>query len=414
MTRYSTAQRAIRASNLGQVLGVVRRRAPCSRAEVASELGLTRATVSSLVAELTSHGLVREEGTSTTGKVGRPGQMLRLDDRFVAALGVEVNVDYLTLVAVDLMGGELLHRHVTFDTRSSGPHQTLARLAEVIASGMSEPGLARRRVLGVGVAVPALVDDAGTVRRAPNLGWSDVPLAAELRNASGSCSQLAEAPILVHNDASLAVVAEYRDGHLAGTQDLVYLTGEVGIGAGILRGGHLLQGAHGYAGEIGHIAMQPDGPRCACGRQGCLEALAGIEAILRRAVPDRVRTTDPLAARELAGAVHEAVRRAQSGDADVVAVLDEAGHWLGNAAAHVCNLLDTEAIILGGYFVPLGPWLLPAANDRLRSGVFAAQHHDTRIHLSTLGLTAAARGGASMPVQSLERGQIPVPATEPA
>lgn len=409
----TSAQRAIRAANLGQVLATVRQNAPVSRAEIATTVDLTRATVSSLVTELISHGLVREEGTASSHKVGRPGQMLWLDERHVTALGVEINVDHTTLVAVDLLGTELLYTHIPFDARAAGARGAQAHLAEVIAAALNEPSMATRRLLGVGVAVPALVDTAGTVRHAPNLGWRDIALGSELVQESDIAERLRAVPILVHNDASLAVVAEHHIGHLVGTANLVYLTGEVGIGAGILNGGQLLRGAHGFAGELGHLALAPSGPRCGCGRTGCLEALAGIEAILRRALPERAPEMTPLAGTELAAAVAETVRRAELGDLGVRAVLQEAGTWLGRGAAHVCNLLDPTAIVLGGYFVPLGPWLLPAANAELQTGAIASPHQNTQLHLSTLGLSAAARGGAAVPLQSLERGQLPLLARGP-
>ncbi|WP_046472439.1 ROK family transcriptional regulator [Allosalinactinospora lopnorensis] len=403
-----SGQRAIRANNLGVVLRTVRRLAPCSRAEVAAAAGLTKSTVSSLVAELIEYGLLRESGATSVRKVGRPGLMLEVDESSVAAIGLEVNVDYLTVVALDLTGGELFSRHIDFDARSAGPAASVCRMAGLIADSLVDPLLSQRRILGVGIAVPGLIDTAtGTVRNAPNLGWRDFPLGESLA-ASPTAPMLRGIPVLADNDVSLGVLAEHRHGHLAGTPDLVYITGEVGIGAGLLADGVLLRGAGGYSGEIGHISLLPGGPACVCGRHGCLEALAGIEAILRRAVPDLV-TDGPLSGAALAQAVQATVQRAESGEDGVCDVLREAGTWLGRGAAILVNLLDPQAVILGGYFVPLAPWILPAGESELRTRMIAPAGEDDRLQPSVLGLSAAARGGAAALIQALDRGRLPFP-----
>lgn len=403
-----SGQRAVRANNLATVLRTVRRLAPCSRADVAAAAGLTKSTVSSLVAELIEHRLLRESGAAVARKVGRPGLMLEIDEGSVAAVGLEVNVDYLTLVALDLTGRELFSRHVEFDARAAGPEASVTRMAELVTGALADPLLAGRGILGVGVAVPGLVDvTTGTVRNAPNLGWRDVGLGASLPAAIAS-PQSREIPVLADNDATLAVLAECRDGHLAGTLDLVYLTGEVGIGAGMLANGMALRGASGYGGEIGHVCLREDGPLCACGRRGCLEALAGIEAILRRSAPDLVGDGQ-LSGATLARAVRATVARARDGDGDVREVLHRAGTWLGRGAAVLVNLLDPRAVILGGYFVPLGPWLVPAAEEQLRERAIVPVGEESRVHLSELGLSAAARGGAAALIQALDQGRLALP-----
>ncbi|RNL86885.1 ROK family transcriptional regulator [Halostreptopolyspora alba] len=403
-----SGQRAVRANNLATVLRTVRRLAPCSRAEVAAAAGLTKSTVSSLVAELIERRLLREGGTAAARKIGRPGLMLEIDEDSVAAVGLEVNVDYLTLVALDLTGRELFNRHVEFDARAAGPEASVSRMAELVTGALADPLLAGRGILGVGVAVPGLVDaTTGTVRNAPNLGWRGVGLGASLSAAIAS-PEPRDIPVLVDNDATLAVLAECRDGHLAGALDLVYLTGEVGVGAGMLANGVALRGASGYGGEIGHVCLLPDGPRCACGRRGCLEALAGIEAILRRSAPDLV-SDGPLSGATLARAVRVTVERASADEGDVREVLHRAGGWLGRGAAVLVNLLDPRAVILGGYFVPLGPWLVPAAETQLGEHAIVPAGEERRVHLSELGLSAAARGGAATLIQALDQGRLELP-----
>ncbi|WP_233515047.1 ROK family transcriptional regulator [Marinitenerispora sediminis] len=401
----------MRESNLGLVLRTVRERAPCSRAEVAAATRLTKATVSSLVADLIAHGLVREIGAAPARRVGRPGVMLALDERRIAAVGLEVNVDYLTVVAVDLAERELLARHVPFDAGAAGPQAAAERLAALAGATAADPLLADRTLLGVSVAVPGLIDSpAGVVTDAPNLRWRGFPLRDRLRELLGAAG-LTGMPLLVDNDANLGAVAEYRSGHLAHTLDLVYLTGEVGIGAGVLVEGRPLRGSTGYGGEIGHIPLARD-PLCGCGRRGCLEALAGIHAIVRRAVPDLV-PAGPITGERVAAAVAATVRRAEDGDPGVRRALAEAGEWLGRGVATLVNLLNPQAVLLGGYFVPLAPWLLPPCAAQLDAHVIAPERGGCRVEASRLGLTAAARGGAAALVDALDTGRLPLPAPRP-
>ncbi|MFC3998410.1 ROK family protein [Nocardiopsis sediminis] len=404
---------AVRETNLGVVLRAVRELAPCSRAAVAAATGLNKSTVSSLVADLIARRLVRETGEGAAERrVGRPGVMLALDDRAIAAVGVEVNVDYLAVAAVDLVERELLRTHVPFDARAAGPDACARRIADTLTTVLDTPELRGRTVIGAGTAVPGLVDaPSGTVIRAPNLGWRDVPLRDRLT------ALLAEAgavpmPVLVDNDANLGAVAEYRSGHLRGTPDLVYITGEVGIGAGVLMGGAPVRGATGFAGEIGHIRVVADGPECACGRRGCLEAVAGLGAVLRGAVPDLV-PSGPLSGAAIGELVAAAAGRAEADDPVAVAALEDAGTHLGRGAAVLVNIVAPRAVVLGGHFVPLSPWLLPACRAALAEDAFAAESGGCRVEASELGLGAAALGAATALVDALDSGRLPLPAPAP-
>lgn len=398
----------IRENNLRAVLRTVRALSPCSRAAVAAATGLNKTTVSSLVSDLMDRRLVRETGQSPQRRVGRPGVLLALDDRSVAAVGVEVNVDYLSVVAVDLAHRDLVRRHVPLDARSVGPEACAGQIATALREVAGEPEMEGRAVVGVSVAVPGLIDSpTGTVTRAPNLDWRDVPLRGLLRSALEG-SALAEATVLVDNDANLGAMAEYRFGSLAGLADLVYVTGEVGIGAGVLTGGELLRGAAGFAGEIGHLELAADGPECSCGRRGCLEALAGIGAILRAALPDRV-ADGPLESRDVAALVGLVVERASAGDGAAVAALERAGTWLGRGVATLVNVVNPGAVVLGGYFVPLAPWLLPSCRAAARAHSFASEAGGCRVEPSSLGMSAASRGGAAVMIHGLDSGALPLP-----
>lgn len=395
----------VRGANLAVVLRFIRHRTPCSRAEVAAETGLNKATVSSIVTELIERGSVEEIGASGERRIGRPAVMLTLDGRRFVALGLEVNVDYLSAVVLDMGEREVLSVHEPFPAASAGPAACVRRLAELARSMMVQLAEQSRHVIGMAVAVPGLVDLHGlAVTEAPNLGWRDYPVVDQLRAELGG----ADFPISVENDANLAAVGEYRAGSLSYTPNLVYITGEGGIGGGLIVNGSLVRGSNGYGGEIGHMPMLHGGPRCGCGRHGCLEALVGMNAVIRAAVPDLVGDSDePIT--DLASKVTEVARRAARGDRHVVDTLDRVGNWLGRGAAILINVFNPDALILGGYFVPLATWILPGTQRTLTAQVIAPKEGCCKVALSTLGFTAAARGGAASIIDAIDTARLPLP-----
>jgi predicted NBD/HSP70 family sugar kinase len=378
-------QTTVRRSNLGVVLQHVAAAGPCSRARIAAETGLTRGTVSSLVAELIELQLLRETGEDESpGRVGRPAQTLELAGVAVA-VGLEVNVDYLAVSVEDLTGRIRYERRVFVDNRRSAPGPVLDRLARMARRALLETVRQRLLVVGVGVAVPGLVEiGTGTLLRAPNLGWSQLVLADELRR------RLPGLPLRVENEANLAALAESWLGSVRDVRSFICVFGEIGVGAGIFVDGELHRGAHGFGGEFGHVTVDPDGALCACGSRGCLETLVGQEVIARAAgipVASGGRTRS---------VTEELVRRATDGDARVLAELGQAGVALGDALASVVNLFDLDAVVLGGCFGPLSPWLVGAVEEALRRRVLSAEWSTCEVYASALGELAAVRGAAAL------------------
>lgn len=377
----------IRRNNLELVLRHLSAVGPDSRAGIAARAGLTRATVSRLVAELIELGVVCEAGRDGNGRAGRPGTRLELGGR-VVAIGMEVNVDYLSALVIDLAGHEILRERHAFDA-AVGPDGCIDALADLYRRTRRRLVARRDRpaplVAGLTVAVPGLVDvGTGVVAEAPNLHWRSVALAEPLRRAL----RLGATPVHVGNDANLAAVAEYRTGEWAGTPNLLYVTGEVGIGGGIVVGGQPLLGTRGYGGEVGHMNVMPDGPLCGCGRRGCWEACIGMAALLQSAGQRPAGDTPP------EQKIEPILARARAADARTLHLLDDLGRWIGLGAANLVNLFDPQVIILGGYFVDLSEWILGPAEDALRAGTLAGAGDQPQIVPSTLGFTAAALGGA--------------------
>ncbi|GIF23820.1 putative NBD/HSP70 family sugar kinase [Actinoplanes tereljensis] len=387
----------VRATNLAVVLRHLRSNAPCSRADIAGTTGLNKATVSSLVTDLIERRLVREVGM-TENRIGRPAMMLVLDGSPYAAIGLEVNSDYLTAVALDLSGERLLSWRRSFTGASTAPGPAIASLAALAKRAIAKMAHEQRRVLGLTVGVPGLVDPDGVVELAPHLGWHRV----DLRKSLLSALQEPAYPVLVENDANLAVLAEQRFGGQGGAANLVYLSGGAGIGAGIICDGRLLRGGRGFAGEFGHLPIDDTGPPCACGRRGCVESLAGLGAVIRRALPEAV-----VSPTEFGPHVDEIHRLAKAGDPHVLAALATTGRYLGHGISMLTNLINPEFVALGGYFTVLAPWLIPEASQELVARSVAGAGGGTQIIVSALDASAAAAGGAAQALDAIDAGALP-------
>ena len=378
-------QTTVRRANLGVVLRHIAAAGSCSRADVAARTGLTRGTVSSLVTELVEADLVRETGAAAAPRgVGRPGVALELAD-VVVGVGLEVNVDYVAVSVEDLTGAVRYERRSYRDNRGSAPAPVLDRLGRAAKAALDAASAEGLRPIGISVAVPGLVEQAsGTVVFAPNLGWHGIPVADELGARLGL-------PVLVENEANLAALAEHWTGAATGMDDFVCVFGEVGVGGGVVLGGRLFRGAHGFGGEFGHVSVDPDGRPCACGSRGCVETLVGQESIAAAAGIATFGRTRSL--------TDELVRRAEAGSQDVLRALSDAGGWLGIALASTFNVLDLEAVVLGGCFGPLAPWLADDIRRTLDERSLAARSGSFAVLPSAFGDGAAVRGAAALPLR---------------
>jgi len=376
-------QTTVRRANLGVVLRQVAAGGAQSRARIAAQTGLTRGTVSSLVGELIELELLREAGESTAPRgVGRPGVPLGLADR-VVGVGLEVNVDYVAVSVEDLTGAVRYERRSYRDNRRSAPGPVLDRLGRAARTALDAVARDGLRPVGISVAVPGLVEEAsGTIVFAPNLDWRELRVAAELEARVGL-------PVHVENEANLAALAEHWTGAAVDIDDFVCVFGEVGVGGGIVLGGRLFRGSHGFAGEFGHVSVDPRGAACACGSRGCVETLVGQEAIARAAgVP-------PVAGRARS-LTDELVRRAEAGSPKAVRALADAGRALGIALASTFNLFDARAVVLGGCFGPLAPWLADEIRGTLQERSLAARSGSFEVLPSAFGDGAAVRGAAAL------------------
>ncbi len=387
-------QRSVRRHNLGLVMRHLSQEGPRSRATIANETGLNKTTVSSLVGELIDRGLLLEIETENPGSVGRPALKVQLS-RDVVAVGLELAVDYLAVCATDLTGHVRHDAFVSRDNRSSTAEDALDALLQLAEDALGVVTRQGMTPIGVTVAVPGIVDiERGVLFNAPNLGWKEVAVAELLKSHLGH----PDYPIAVDNESNLGALCELWEGVGSDYHDFIYLLGEIGVGAGIIWNGELFRGSSGFAGEFGHLTVDPDGPECGCGSRGCLESIVGQEAVEREAGIAEDADDSGVGG---VGAGRLLAREAEAGNERVLATLRHVGRTLGIGVATLVNLLNPEAIVLGGYFTQVAEWLVPEIEAEVNRRMIAGEWSDFRILVSRLEGQSAVRGAAALSLRAV-------------
>ena len=383
----------LRRHNLAVVAHHVAARGGVSRAELARLTHLTKATISTYVQELLRVGLLVELGAQPAGRVGRPHSVLAMNGERHCGVGIELNVDYVAVCVDDLLNRVRFHRVEAVDNRGIEPSRVLDRTARLLDTALQAAAAEGLEPAGIAVALPGAVEVAsGRLLIAPNLGWTEVAVTDELVFRLGRLGL----PVVADNEANLAALGELWLGIGAESGDYVHVSSEIGVGAGIVVGGALFRGARGFAGEVGHVVIDPDGPACTCGGRGCLEQIAGQDAILRSAgLPATTASTLGRAGNPL----RELVERLERGEKTALDAVADAAVALGIGLADVVNLIDPDTIILGGTYASLVRWLREPLQASLARQVIGSKGRPLQIRRSVLGPDAAVRGAASLVIQ---------------
>lgn len=373
----------VRHINQARTLELLRRHKTLSRAEIARRLGLTRSTLSELTAALLEDGLVIEDGGPVVhSRGGRPGSGLRLNPSGAAFLGAELGNDHITVVALSLNARELVRLREPIDS-DPDVEAVVARLAGLVRRAIRKAGDAAAGVQGLGVSVPGMLGQDGTVFWLPQLGWHDVDLQGLLEKALGI-------PVCLDNDANAAALAELYFGEAADSADLLYLMLDIGIGGGLIADRSLYRGAGGRAGEVGHIRLDPSGPPCRCGGVGCFEVVAGKQALLRYDHD----------AGGMASSADEVLAHAAADDAAARAAVGRWMYWLGRGVASAVYLLDARRIVLGGSLAVQVPTLAEDLSAVLREEK-VPKADELQLTVSQLGADGGAIGAAALIYQKL-------------
>jgi len=393
-------QGLIRKLNTAVILDILRRYAPLSRAEVAARSGLNRSTVSIIVNSLIEGGFVQETDLQSS-KIGRPGMLLVLNPKGGFAVGVEIGVDFISVILTDFIANVLWRKRV-----SSNPAEDQIRILdraseltqEAIDVGL-EQGL---RPLGIGVGVPGLVDTLqGKLIFAPNLRWTNVPLRL-------MWSQRFDLPTFVENEANAAALGEYYFGVARGVNSFIYLSAGIGLGGGVLIDGKLFRGSSGYAGEVGHMTVDPDGDLCGCGKRGCWETKVGPRAVLRgvrKILADGAHSfINDLAGGDLESITFDmVVQAAESSDSVALKALQNVGEYLGVGVANLINIFNPELIVLGGALSLANEFLLPVIEDTVCESALKPPCENIHFAASAHGADACVMGAVALVLDDILR-----------
>lgn len=354
-----------------------------SRADIARETGLSRSTVSAIVADLLETELVEARGAGTS-KGGRRPIILGFNDNAKALVGVEMGATHVAVMVTNLRGQRQAWLDVAHPVRED-PQGSLALTARLVREALEEAGHPLNKAVGVGVALPSPVGPRGEV--APQIlpAWKGQRPGVHLEEALGL-------PVFVDNDANLGAVAEHWWGSALDGSDLMYVKLATGIGAGFIVDGRLYRGAWGGAGEVGHMSIDVEGPPCACGMRGCLVTRVGGVALLQRA-------------RELAGeaaptTLLELAQSAREGDEVASGVIGDAGRELGAAFASLLNVLDPRTIVVGGSLTHAGDALLGPLREVIAQRSPFAPVTPPEVVATELGESGIALGAATSVLQA--------------
>ena len=377
----------IRRTNLSSIVRQLHAAGPTSRSGLVARTGLTRSAIRGLIGELVTGGLVAEGPALSLGNPGRPSPIVMVRPEGAVVLALDVEVDSLAAALVGL-GGRVLEQIRVERPRG---HSSVASIVDDLA-GLAAIIRARRvpqlEIVSIGVAVAGIVRRSdGLVSMAPNLGWIDQPLGDHLLRVFGD-----EVPIAIANEADLGALAETRRGVAVGAANVLFVSGEVGVGGGLIVDGRPFSGAAGYGGEIGHLPINPDGGECTCGAFGCWETEVGAMRLLRRA------------GRSVLGGpaeIQALLRDADDGVASALAALDETGRWLGIGLAGLVNILNPGLVVFGGLFQRILPYVAGIVDAELDRRTLPAPRRLVRVVAGTLGPEAPIVGAAELALEPI-------------
>ncbi|MFD5629880.1 ROK family protein [Streptomyces sp. NPDC127072] len=371
---------------VSQIFTTVLSHGPLTRSEIAGRTQLSAAAVTKAVRPLIEAGYLQEEvDDARQSSLGRPANPVLVDGGRALFIGIKVTGDELIAVLTDLCCRIRVARHVPLTSRD--PKAVLASIAALVQELLTEADGFGVQVQGLGIAVSGDVDRAaGVVRYSPFLDWRDVPLADLARMTTGL-------PVTVDNDVRALTVAEQWFGAGVGLSAFALVTVGAGIGCGLVVHGQVVSGAHGVAGEIGHVAIDPAGPLCHCGNRGCVESIASDSAIVAR-----VREVTGVQVADAA----EALDLAHDGNPGAREVYARAGEAIGRGIATVANLLGPERVIISGEGLAAYDLFAEQIRDAFGAAAFGSAAR-CDVQTRPLPFEEWARGAAATAIQSFIR-----------
>jgi predicted NBD/HSP70 family sugar kinase len=368
----------VRQIHASRIFHTVRLNPYLSQREIAAKAGADKSTVSAIIRDFESMGLI-ERTRQSPDRPGRPGERIALSARSGLLIGVHPRPSEIRIVAAGLDGNPI----GTLALPMTKAPEELAKQASLgIDRLIAQIGRERRDILGVGVSISGVVTLDGHLAQSPNLGWSDVPLRSLLR-------ETIKLPLYVGNNSNSAAIAEQMFGHGAKSVDFLYVESGSGVGGGLILDGVLYRGAVGYAGEIGHMKVVPNGRMCRCGGRGCLSGYVADHAVLNHIRQMGMPVGSPAQILDLAAA----------GDLEILDVIAEAGGLLGLALANLVNLFNPPLIVIGGGLARFSPYMMGSVKRSLKANALPAVLSECAIEISSVSLEAIPRGGIALALE---------------
>lgn len=394
MTHARTGDQAlIREINLSIILNALRDRSPLSRAALAVATGLNKTTVSSLVQQLLDAQLITETGVGKN-LTGRPGILLELNASAGAMIGVEIGVDYISVILTDF-AAHIIWRHQERTDRRDSQQTILHHAFAAIEAAMQQAERLPLTVLGIAMGVPGLIDaQSGALLLAPNLGWENVPLRQMLQARF-------DVPVMVDNEGTMAAFGESYFGIARGSRNVLYVSAGVGIGGGLVLDGRIYPGSAGFAGEVGHMTLELDGALCNCGNRGCWETLASQSAVFQR-VHEAIASGATSSLARFQNGKRESltiplvVRASESGDAVARQALWETGEYVGVGLANLINALNPEMVVFGGILSLAKEFLMPVIQETVRARALRWSGRSAQVVVAAYGSDACVMGAVAM------------------
>lgn len=375
----------VKKGNKSLVLDKIKNNSPISRASVASQVGLNKGTVSSLVNDLLEEHLIYESGPGESSGGRRP-VMLLFNEKAGYSIGVDVGVNYLLGVLTDLKGNIYKEKEIVFKNLSYAEMEE--KLFDTIDFLIQSAPPSPHGIIGIGVGVPGIVDKDGNVLLAPNLNWKNVNLKTTLHNKYNL-------PIIIENEANAGAYGEKEFGAGQEFENVIYVSAGIGIGVGLILNGSLYKGFNGFSGELGHMTIQANGSKCRCGNEGCWELYASEQALIR----GTEKLNIPLSSNgELD--LESLLVLAESGNKEVITLFEQTGDYLGIGINNIINIFNPQQVIIGNRLAFAKKWLQEPLNKRVASKALWFQQNDLQIDFSELSTRSTALGVAAFSIEN--------------
>lgn len=381
------------------VLNTIYRERTISRAEISKLTGLNKSTVSALVDELLSEGLVLEIGIGES-QGGRKPINLAINSEFGSVIGIDLGVNYVLSILTNFAGDIIWEKRVATNNVMNSQEQNVDHLFTLIRETMQHAPLTRCGIIGIGVGAPGMVNyDQGYILSAPNLLWENIKLKDIIEDEFNI-------PTLVDNEANAGAIGEKWFGFGKKISELVYVSAGTGIGAGIVINNELYRGARGLAGEIGHMTVDVHGIKCTCGNIGCWEEYASEKALLRYLKENAAKHPDSLLLAE--GSLNpdsltifKIAEAAKKGDSLAIAGLKNIGYYLGVGIANLINVFDPKCVVVGNVLPLAGDIFMDELRKEVERRSFSFKYSNVKIVPSELSMKACALGAVALVISRI-------------